>query len=64
MKVKDVFALLDDCTQLYICDETGVVIVDISWQWHDIASELLDANVINITTYNYGIEVDVDIETE
>jgi len=55
MTVNDIYALLDECTQLYICDEDGTVITTIE----NATSDLLDAKIINIATYNYGIEVDI-----
>lgn len=58
MTVREIERITDECVMIYVCDESGQVIGNIAeFEW---TSELLDREVINISTYNYGIELDIE----
>lgn len=59
MKVKDIAKLIDDWTIIYICDETGVVLTQTEVEDDSPLYEYLDCEVVNIATYNFGIEIDI-----
>ena len=57
MTAREIITLIDYATDVYVCTETGEVIGKTSeFEWAD---QLLDKEIANITTYNYGIEIDL-----
>lgn len=60
--VKDLVRWIDECTIIYVCDRSGIVIG--TTENIPLDCDLYDCKVVNITTYNYGIEIDADADAD
>ena len=59
MKAKEIARLIDEITPIYLCEDDGRVICKSEDASYD--APIWDCEVVNITTYNFGIELDLNI---